>query len=84
MAFKRDWVCKKCGAKSLDVPTSVPDQWCPMCGTEMEKVITTPVVLFNGTGWTPTYHGQTRVIRDDHRHDDFDKDWKKIAAMGDK
>ncbi|MCK9599316.1 MAG: hypothetical protein M0R06_09765 [Sphaerochaeta sp.] len=47
----------------------------------MSKVYTPPIVLFNGSGWTPTYHGKTRVIRDDHRHDDFDKDWKTIAKM---
>ena len=81
MSFRRDWKCPDCGAVSPDVPTSIPDQWCPMCGVEMEKVITVPLVIFNGDGWTPTFCGKTRVIRDEHRHDNFDKDWKKIASM---
>lgn len=81
MSFKRDWKCPKCGVKSIDVPTSVPDQRCPTCGAEMEKVVSVPVVMFNGPGWTPTYHGTTRIIRDDHRHDDFQKDWNTIARM---
>jgi predicted nucleic acid-binding Zn ribbon protein len=52
----RDWKCPKCGAISPDVPVDVPDQFCPFCGTEMNKVYAPPVVMFNGPGWTPKFH----------------------------
>jgi predicted nucleic acid-binding Zn ribbon protein len=57
MSFRVDWKCPKCGARSNDVPTSIPDQFCPFCGTPMEKIYTPPVVIFNGTGWTPKFNG---------------------------
>jgi len=52
----RDWKCKQCGIMSHDVPTDIPDQWCPFCGKPMDKVYTPPTVLFNGAGWTPRFH----------------------------
>lgn len=79
--FKIDWKCPNCETVSPDVPTYIKDQWCPMCGAEMKRIYAPPIVLFKGGGWTPTFHGKTRIIRDDHRHDDFDKDWNKIANM---
>ena len=53
---RRDWKCPKCGARSNDVPIDVKDQWCPYCGTLMEKVWEPPTVIFNGDGWTPRFH----------------------------
>jgi len=52
MAWYRDWKCPSCKAISPDVPTSVPDQFCPYCGTEMEKVWTANTFLFKGDGWS--------------------------------
>lgn len=57
MAFTRDWRCPKCGAVSPDVPTKVPDQFCPYCGTPMIKIYAPPLVLFRGDGWTPIHYG---------------------------
>jgi len=51
----RDWKCPKCGAVSPDVPVSVPDQFCPFCGTPMEKIYTAPEIIFKGV-WTPKFH----------------------------
>lgn len=56
MSFLRDWSCPNCGAISPDVPTSIPDQFCPFCGTEMVKVLTPPLVIFKGE-WTPRFYG---------------------------
>ena len=53
----RDWKCKPCGIMSHDVPTDIPDQWCPFCGKPMDKVYTPPTVLFNGAGWTEKFYG---------------------------
>jgi len=57
MSFRRDWKCSKCGVFSKDVPTTVPDQWCPFCGTPMDKVYEPPLVIFNGSGWTEKFYG---------------------------
>ena len=51
----RDWECKGCGIRSENVPTNVPDQWCPLCGKQMEKIWSAPVIIFKGTGWTGTF-----------------------------
>lgn len=55
MAFTRDWICSNCKAVSPDVPTSIPDQFCPFCGTQMTKILTPPLVMFRGEGWTPKF-----------------------------
>ena len=60
MAFKRDWACPKCGTKTFDVPTSVEKRDCVLCGTPMKKVVSAPMVMFNGDGWTPKYHGKEK------------------------
>jgi predicted nucleic acid-binding Zn ribbon protein len=52
----RDWKCVECGIVSNDVPTNVPDQWCPFCGKPMEKIWSVPTVLFRGGDWTPRFH----------------------------
>jgi len=57
MNFRRDWKCNKCGVISPDVPTDVPDQYCPYCGEPMNKIYTAPTVIFNGTGFTPKFYG---------------------------
>ena len=51
----RDWKCPKCGAVSPDVSTLVDDQWCPFCGTQMDKVWTAPTTIYRGTGWTERF-----------------------------
>ncbi len=56
MSFLRDWQCNVCGTVSPDVPTSVPDQYCPYCGILMDKIYTPPLVIFKGE-WTPKFHG---------------------------
>jgi predicted nucleic acid-binding Zn ribbon protein len=56
MSFVRDWKCGKCGAISPDVPTNVPDQYCPYCGEPMNKIYTPPLVTFTGPGWTEHFH----------------------------
>jgi predicted nucleic acid-binding Zn ribbon protein len=55
MSFRCDYVCKKCGARSDDVPTTTKDQWCPYCGVQMNRIYTPPLVVFNGDGWTPKF-----------------------------
>jgi predicted nucleic acid-binding Zn ribbon protein len=60
MSFRADWKCSKCGAVSSDVPTSVPDQYCPYCGIQMNRVYTPPVIIFNGNGWTPKFNGDKK------------------------
>ena len=60
MSFRRDWKCKNCGAVSRDVPTWIKEQWCPFCGTPMEKVWEPAVVLFKGNGWTPKFNGVSK------------------------
>jgi predicted nucleic acid-binding Zn ribbon protein len=55
MSFKRDWKCPKCGVVSPDVPTDIPDQYCPFCGGVMDRVYTPPLILFHGHGWTPRF-----------------------------
>ena len=65
--MRRDWKCPTCGTISPDVPTSVPDQWCPMCGNMMDKVWSAPMVLFKGGGWTSpasTLHPDIRDVKE--------------------
>lgn len=57
MAFTRDWKCPKCGSVSPSVPTTIADQWCPYCGSQMDKIYTPPLVMFKGADWTPRFHG---------------------------
>lgn len=56
MAFTCDFKCRKCGAMSPDVPTTIKDQYCPYCGVPMNRIYTAPLVTFNGSGWTPKFH----------------------------
>ena len=60
MAFLRDWLCRGCGHKTVDVPTGVMEQRCPSCGKMMERIYEPPLVMFNGGGWTPKFHGENK------------------------
>lgn len=47
----RDWRCPKCGMISPNVPVDVRDQWCPICGTPMEKIWTANHFILKGSDW---------------------------------
>jgi predicted nucleic acid-binding Zn ribbon protein len=60
MAFKRDWYCPGCDFKVIDISTAVKKKTCPMCDEPMVKVLSPPVVIFKGSGWTPRHHRKTK------------------------
>jgi putative FmdB family regulatory protein len=51
-----EYRCKKCGHRFEKIQSfSAPDEKeCPVCGSEVEKLISAPAIQFKGAGWYVT------------------------------
>jgi putative FmdB family regulatory protein len=55
-----DFTCPKCDCHEDDVIVARDgvDRICPSCGCRMKRKVSVFHPVFNGDGWTPTYHGK--------------------------
>ena len=55
-----EYQCKKCGHRFEKIQTfSAPEiKECPVCGSEVEKLISAPAIQFKGSGWYVSDYGK--------------------------
>jgi putative FmdB family regulatory protein len=85
-----EYQCKKCGHRFEKIQTfSAPEiKECPVCGSEVEKLISAPAIQFKGSGWYVSDYGKggaagSNTKPDTHKSGDSGKSEGSPSGSGD-
>jgi putative FmdB family regulatory protein len=79
-----DYICTVCGHEE-EVMHSVHGHGpsaCPKCGSPMKKGISSPTVLYKGTGWARKEKGSGRSSRAAHKEAGESKETSEAGSAG--